>query len=152
MYLGIILQRNVSGLQGLTYSIRYRESNIRMFGDSPKCPQKKASFRVWISGTHRYSMQRAGIRRNRRMARNRATSRQGVMPRSGRLKDSKGIQAPMYTKHAQFKVRSITGEKNCSSVRVLKSPSHEIALPVVKALRAVNMMSKKKSCTCSKCS
>jgi hypothetical protein len=45
------------------------------------------------------------------------------------LNESKGIQAPMYTKHPQFSTRSITEENTSFSVISLKCWSQEIALP-----------------------
>lgn len=69
------------------------------------------------------------MRRTKRMVMKSTTSLQGVMPRSGRLNWSNGSHAPMYTKHAQLRSRSITDEKTSFSVWSLKCPSQLIAVP-----------------------
>lgn len=46
------------------------------------------------------------------------------------MKVSNGSQAPIYTKQAQFRTRSITEAKISSSVCVLKWPSQEMAVPL----------------------
>jgi hypothetical protein len=70
------------------------------------------------------------MRRRRIMAATRATRRHGVIPSSGVLNELKGSQAPMYTKQAQLRSKSITEEKTSFSVCVLKFPSQEIAFPI----------------------
>jgi len=71
----------------------------------------------------------------------------GVMPKIGIVNASKGSQAPMYMKHAQLRTRSMTEAKSSPSVCTLKSPSHDIALPVsVRLIGCVDEFEKRLTC------
>lgn len=72
------------------------------------------------------------MRRNNRMPTNKTTRRDGYIPRSGIVNESKGSQAPIYMKQPQLKTRSMTDEKASPSICTLKSPSHDIAVPMHK--------------------
>jgi hypothetical protein len=60
---------------------------------------------------------------------------QTVMLKTELLKSLKGVQAPMYTKQATLKRRSITELKTASSVCRLKKPSQAKAVPQQNAAR-----------------
>ena len=117
-----------------TYCVRVELANTvsETRGDKilPKCPEKRASRQEVISGIHLYRAKIAGIRLKIIIPTVRIANRHGVTPRSSILKESNGIHAPMYTKQAQLRTRSMTEENTSPSVWVLKSPSHEMALPV----------------------
>jgi hypothetical protein len=63
------------------------------------------------------------------------TNLQTVMVKTGSLKSLKGVQAPIYTKQATLKRRSMTELKTASSVCRLKKPSQAKAVPQQKAAR-----------------
>ena len=62
-------------------------------------------------------------------------NRQTVMVSTGSLKALKGVQAPIYTKQATLKRRSMTELKRASSVCRLKKPSQAKAAPQQNAAR-----------------
>lgn len=49
----------------------------RRIKNTPKCPTNAASFQFSISGTHLYTSNKKGIRRNERISKDSTTSRQG---------------------------------------------------------------------------
>ena len=95
----------------------------------PKWPKKRASRHEVISGIHPYNTKMAGIRRRKSIPQVNTANRHGMISRSGMVNALNGNHAPIYTKQAQLRRRSMTEAKASSSVWSLKLPSHETAVP-----------------------
>src|SRR5690606_36890573 len=98
----------------------------------PKCPAKRDSLQVLMSGISGFNTTMIGILRNNRTKIDKTTSLQGSRPHSGALNCFQGIIAPKYTKKVKLSKRSMTLETCASSVFSVYSPSFEKPTPAAK--------------------